>query len=55
MRLEIRPGTSPCDVFYPAKELELYPVYSGELIKQEMEGGELGTLVHSHGSGNQQS
>lgn len=51
MRLEMRPGTSPCDVLYPAKELKLYPVYSGGAIKQEMGCGELGTLVHSHGSG----
>ena len=50
MRLETRPGTSPCDVLYPAKELELYPVYSRGAIKQEMGCGELWTLVHSHGN-----
>ena len=50
MRLEMRSETSPCDVLYPAKKLELYPVCSGGAIKQEMGCGELGTLVHSHGS-----
>lgn len=34
VRQEMRPGTSHSNPLQPEKELELYPVYSGELLSR---------------------